>query len=104
MTNIEGWAVFGPRLLLRQIDQATSSSGLSKPESAAEVGLMQGQLCEIVGISALEQSSPYWNTFRVGQRVYVAKYKGAMVEIDGEELVVVDIETDVLLYQKGGAA
>jgi co-chaperonin GroES (HSP10) len=88
---VNEWKVVGPRLLLRPID-INAGSGLLKAESSGDDNLTRE--CEIVAMGTFD--APW----ELGQRVMIGLYKGAKVEIDGEELIVVDAETDVLLVKK----
>jgi co-chaperonin GroES (HSP10) len=88
------WHPIKTYLLLRPIDPNQGKT-LYAPESAAQTEYARAQECVVLdcGPEAAKHFDPY-------QHVFVAAYKGARVEIDGEELLVVDAETDVLLTQQ----
>lgn len=99
---VSDWKVVGPRLLLREVD-TNAGAALVKSQASSDEYLTRE--CEVVGIGMDyddEKIHIQPSSFRIGQHVYIGLYKGAKVEIDGEELIVVDAETDVLLVRKDG--
>jgi co-chaperonin GroES (HSP10) len=90
-TGASAWHPIKTYLLLRPIDPNQGKT-LYAPESAAQTEYARAQECAVIDKGPLLGAE-----YAIGQRVFVAAYKGARVEIDGEELLVVDAETDVLL-------
>ena len=85
----------GDRILIKRVEEEEQVSGgiiipdtaKEKPQQADVVAVGPGRLTDEGEVVALD--------VKPGQRVWIGKYAGNEVEIDGEELVIVN-EGDVL--------
>lgn len=86
----------GSRVVIKALEkEERTKSGILLPDTAKEKP-MQGKVVAVGSGKVLENGSKLALEVKEGDTVIFSKYSGTEVKVDGEELIILDGERDIL--------